>query len=496
MLHSGFAGERPSVAKVTDTMSTKLNQSASMADAWSQRLALAAGFLAALCFLKFGVPVVLPQAHETPDVLNEWVSDQWPLPIGYLVLGAVLIYGFLRARAPRDLPKWLLWTPMAWLGWQVLSTMTSRSSGMATTVLLHFGALIGCYYLGLLALSQSKDGKRFWIPVGIALLIVLGKGFGQQYGGMSSTTEFIESNEATGWTNLPPDELNDLVKSGVVIKGTNGVYSVVPEVLKRVRGGRVSGTLVYANALAGIILLSLPAILITTWGVTEKLPKIGRMVAFGTIFYMGAACLVWSGSKAGWLVAMAMVLAWVLAQPLPKQWKIGILVVVLAGGAGGFWFKYAEKLKNPTSVVARFDYWAAAVKLTQERPLLGHGPGTFGSGYTRLKKPESEPTKLVHNDYLEQACDSGLPGFIFFMAWIGGCMWLVWKKAMHPDADSLIQAMGLGLIGWALQSFVEFGLFVPAIAWTAMLMLGWLAGLPPMQSPSTGSKTSPNLRAS
>ncbi len=463
---------------------------------WGQRMALVAGLLAGVCFLKFGVPVVLAQAHVKPDVLTEWVSDQWPMPIGYVILVAVLIYGFLGARIPRDVPRWLLWAPAAWLGWQVLATMGSRSSGLATTVLLHFGAVVACFYLGLLALSRLTDGRRFWVPVGVALLLVLGKGFGQQYGGLSSTADFIEKNEASGWTNLPADELNDLVANGVVIKDTTGKYSVVPEVLKRVRGGRISGTLVYANALAGIILLSLPAILIATWQVSERLPKIARMVAFGLVFYMGVACLIWSGSKAGWLVAMAMVLAWVLAQPFPTQWKWGILAVVLIGGAGGFWFKYGEKLKNPTSVIARFDYWSAALKLMKERPLLGHGPGAFGSGYTRLKAPESEPTRLTHNDYLEQACDSGLPGFVLFLAWIGGCMRRVWSKGLHPDANALTQAMALGLVGWALQAFVEFGLYVPAIAWVAMLMLGWVTGLVTPQTASTANLSSPTLAQS
>ncbi len=479
-------------------MSTKPKPSASTTPTsgeWGQRLALTAGILAGVCFLKFGVPVVLPQAHTSPDVLTEWVSDQWPLPIGYLLLAAVLIYGFLGARVPRDVPRWLLWTPAAWLGWQVLATMGSKSAGLATTVLLHFGAVVACFYLGLLALSRLTDGRKFWMPVGIALLLVLGNGFGQQYGGLTSTAEYIEKNEAAGWTNLPQDELNELLASGVVVKNDAGGYSVVPEVLKRVRGGRISGTLVYANALAGIILLSLPAILITAWRVSERLPKIGRMVLFGLVLYMGGACLIWSGSKAGWLVAMAMVLAWALAQPFPKQWKWAILVVVLIGGAGGFWFKYGEKLKNPTSVIARFDYWTAALKLTKERPLIGHGPGTFGSGYTRLKAPESEPTRLTHNDYLEQACDSGLPGFLLFAAWIIGCMRRVWSKGLHPGADALTQAMALGLVGWALQSFVEFGLYVPAIAWTAMLMLGWLTGLPP-QTASTGNQSSPTLATS
>jgi MFS family permease len=457
---------------------------------WSQRLALAAGILAGLCFLKFGVPVVLPQAHRAP---TDWLADQWPIPVAYLFLIGVMVYGFMGAKIPRDLPRWLLWAPAAWLGWQVLSKMGSRISGQTTTVLLHLSAVTACYYLGLFCLSRITDTRRFWIPVGVALFLVLCKGFGQQYGELDRTAQFIEENEATGWTNLPPDQLQELVRDGSVTQTAEGRYTVVPEVLKRVRGGRVAGTLTSPNSFAGIILLSLPAVLVTVWRCSEKLPKIGRMVAYGLFLYLGVACLIWSGSKAGWLVAMAMLLAWGLAQPFPAQWKWAILAVVLIGGTGGFWFKYAEKLKNPTSVMARFDYWKAALKLTQERPILGHGPGAFGSGYTRVKTPESEPTRLAHNDYLEQACDSGLPGFILFLAWISGCLRRVWSKGLHPGADALVQAMALGLIGWALQSFVEFGLYVPAIGWTAMLMLGWVTGLP--QTASTASHSSTTLGA-
>jgi hypothetical protein len=35
-------------------------------------------------------------------------------------------------------------------------------------------------------------------------------------------------------------------------------------------------------------------------------------------------------------------------------------------------------------------------------------------------------------------------------------------------------AVWLGLLGWALQSLVEFGLYIPAIAWPAFGLLGWL----------------------
>jgi hypothetical protein len=32
----------------------------------------------------------------------------------------------------------------------------------------------------------------------------------------------------------------------------------------------------------------------------------------------------------------------------------------------------------------------------------------------------------------------------------------------------------LGLFGWAMQEFVEFGLYIPALAWTAFFLFGWL----------------------
>lgn len=40
--------------------------------------------------------------------------------------------------------------------------------------------------------------------------------------------------------------------------------------------------------------------------------------------------------------------------------------------------------------------------------------------------------------------------------------------------DWTLFSVWLGLLGWALQSFVEFGLYIPALAWTAFFLFGWL----------------------
>jgi len=33
------------------------------------------------------------------------------------------------------------------------------------------------------------------------------------------------------------------------------------------------------------------------------------------------------------------------------------------------------------------------------------------------------------------------------------------------------------LLGWSIQGVVEFGLYIPALAWPAFLFLGWLLGV-------------------
>ena len=153
-------------------------------------------------------------------------------------------------------------------------------------------------------------------------------------------------------------------------------------------------------------------------------------------------------------------------------------------------------------MIARFDYWRAAAQTTKATPVFGTGPGTFQIAYQKVKRPESEPSRLAHNDYLEQASDSGLPGFILYAVFIVGGL----AKTRNPkseirrkpearspklspslqaSATPLVRDSGqdwpafwvwLGVLGWALQGLVEFGLYIPALAWPAFALMGWLLG--------------------
>ena len=83
--------------------------------------------------------------------------------------------------------------------------------------------------------------------------------------------------------------------------------------------------------------------------------------------------------------------------------------------------------------------------------------------------------KLAHNDYLEQASDSGLIGLALYVALVFGILHYLYRKRL-PGMDFLRFTVWLGLVGWALHSSVEFPLYIPGLAWTAFAFLGYLSG--------------------
>ena len=73
-------------------------------------------------------------------------------------------------------------------------------------------------------------------------------------------------------------------------------------------------------------------------------------------------------------------------------------------------------------------YWEAAWQTFREHPMLGTGPGTFSVPYAKIKPPEAEMARLTHNDFLEQACDSGIIG-LTYAGFIIASLVMLYRKA-------------------------------------------------------------------
>jgi O-antigen ligase len=323
------------------------------------------------------------------------------------------------------------------------------------------------FYLGLFALAPAKRMGLFWGGVAFGFAFMLWTGFEQRFGGLEATRQYVYSQP--GWENLPPENL------------------------KRLGSNRIFATLLYPNTLAGVILLLLPPLLIAIWQQATWLTPAARGTVAGAVGVGGLACLYWSGSKAGWLIALVMLAIVLLRVRVARRWRAALVVGVIALGVGGFFIRFSGYFqRGATSVSARGHYWRAAWRSFLDNPILGTGPGTFAVSYRRVKPPEAEMARLVHNDYLEQASDSGLVGFATYSAFVLGLMVVLYRRV---GADRMRFAVWLGLSGWVLQSGVEFGLYIPALGGTAFWLLGWLWGTgengcappsPPSLEPSPG----------
>jgi len=464
----------------------------------SLRLPLWMGALLGLAILKFGNPVILEQEIGIPGSFSEWIarSRPWPTRIGLLLfalLAPIILLqpGTLNRLKNLPVPRWILIAGLGWVGWQCLSASTTVDSALTRLTLPHLLSGATCFLLGCLFARQNW--KLILPGLGVGAILCWLLAVNQFTAEFRVAREMLINGQQTGWTNVSPSELQTLRENRLVIQ-TNGVDIANPVILDKLTRARVHGTLVYPNALAGLVLLAFPALLAGAWIASKPLRPVVRLPVLGLLTFLALASLYWSGSRSGWLIAVVMATVCAVRIPALHRYRWPIAAILGVAGLGFFAIRNQGYLeKGATSVSARLDYWQAAVINTREHPLLGSGPGTFMRPYARLKAPEAEMARLVHNDFLQQFTDSGLPGGVLYLVWIGGTLWWVWR-CHHRSHDPLVWGLLVGSSGWLAQGLSEFSLYVPALAWTGFIFLGILAGLPG-ENPSTAPSRPRHLTA-
>jgi len=453
--------------------------------------ALLFGLFLGLAIWKFGNPVILDQKIIPPASFAEVLADAWPTHwINWLLPPFVLAGGWLalsnRSRWPGTRWRWLL--PLLWFGWQLLSATHSVDAFLTTTALWQFGGCVACYFIGVLVLGRERVLPWLLIGVLAAFTFCLVRAVDQRLFEFPESRRMLVEGEHTGWTNFPSEMLLEMKRNGMVIT-TNDTDVANPAILARITKNRVMGTFVYPNALAGAILLLLPVSLALAFNSTRPLKPPIRGAVIAMTCLLGGLGLFWSGSKAGWLIGMALAGIWLFRLNWSTRFKWAMLTTVLLVGFAVFAVRFHNYFTTgATSVGARFDYWRAAVQTTRDSPLFGTGPGTFQRPYAHIKSPDAEMARLTHNDYLEQFSDSGIPGGICYAAWIGLALLTAGQRAWR-SGDYLQFSLFLGLLGWFAQGLVEFSLYVPALAWTAFTLLGCLLRMSANQfdkGPATG----------
>lgn len=446
--------------------------------------ALAFGLFLGLTILKFGNPVILDNNVSTPASLTDFWNDPWPphwanwifLPLTFV--GAVLVFTEKRFRSILLMPriKWLWLLPLVWFGWQLISATKTVDADLTAATLWQFFGCVAAYFLGMLLFADKRALNLLLIGTLLAFTYCLVRAVVQKRYEYPQNHQMLVEGERSGWTNFPPPTIIEMKRENIIIY-TNGMDMANPVVLSKFARARVNGTLVYPNALAGLILLLLPVSLVLAFQSDDKLKAFIRLSVIMMTVFLGSAAFFWTGSKLGWLLGIAVASMFLLHLDWPAKFKILVVAAILILGMGVFAVRFHNYFEaGATSVGARFDYWRAAFQTSVQNPVFGSGPGTFQRPYARIKSPDAEMARLAHNDYLEQFSDSGFVGGLAYVAWIGLAVAIVGKKLWRSQ-DHFAFAIFAGLVAWFTQGFGEFSLYVPALAWIAFTLLGSLVGL-------------------
>lgn len=102
-----------------------------------------------------------------------------------------------------------------------------------------------------------------------------------------------------------------------------------------------------------------------------------------------------------------------------------------------------------TSLGMRFDWWHNSITLIKEKPLWGHGTGSFAKVQGELiTGTEIKPSDNPHNEYLLIAVQTGIIGLALFLVLLGGLLFssLRLKKPEKYLLQGVVMAMGAGCL--------------------------------------------------
>lgn len=274
---------------------------------------------------------------------------------------------------------------------------------------------------------------------------------------------------------------------------------------------RAFGTFGQPNPFGALMGLTLPLALGTTWGYLVSAwqhrqesarwkTDVSLMGVYGVMAGIILAGLLVSWSRGAWIGFAAAVVMMIWLTP-PKFWQGTLAMVVVGSLFVGLWSvgllpaSISDRITSFTedfsgfkdmrgavinddnfAVVERLAHWQAAVRMAEERPLLGVGFGNYEAAYEKFMLV-NWPLALghAHNYYLNLLAETGIVGLIAYLV-MGVVIIRLTFGAIQKANTPIERGMAVGLMGiWTHLSI--HSLFDKLYVNNLFLVIGVLLGL-------------------
>lgn len=241
--------------------------------------------------------------------------------------------------------------------------------------------------------------------------------------------------------------------------------------IKRALGGATD-----PNEFCMILAFSIPVIAHLFFN--EEKPS--RRVVFGGLLVVNLISLMLTYSRSGFIMgAIILCLLGINYLTKLKPKYIGFVTLFLLLGiiaaymyipeSYKFRIKTSTDVKTDASIGRRASYLLVARDAFMEKPLFGHGPGTFYEKYSqssysrgfiwKRRFDRDETRRAAHNAYIEVLVGTGLLGFIMYTILLGivfrnfNMAKAIFNKKAMPDMVSITNAYQYGFLA-VLVSFL------------------------------------------
>jgi tetratricopeptide (TPR) repeat protein len=126
----------------------------------------------------------------------------------------------------------------------------------------------------------------------------------------------------------------------------------------------------------------------------------------------------------------------------------------------------------------RYDLWRVAAGEVADHPLLGVGADNFAVDFARERRTREEPL-YPHSLFLRSLSQTGLVGGALFLGFVGAALVAALRRRRRSDAlaNAVASASVVSAVYWLLHGSIDWLWEIPALAASALALLGLAAGL-------------------